>query len=199
MIDHAETARAPRPLGGALIAEATCVARTAQLFASRRLREPRDHVGEVLHFADGSSARVYRETVVDHRPVSHPAALVVQFRLRWVRGRGHAWFRAESVLNTPLFAGFQGFVSKLWVANDQNGVYRGVYQWEGSELAHAYARALWWILASVSERGSIRYVVLPGCTRDELVAGADHADGAWWRVTKVLSQSERSALTPTAV
>jgi hypothetical protein len=29
-------------------------------------------------------------------------------------------FRAESILNTPLFAGFPGFVSKLWLAHDEN-------------------------------------------------------------------------------
>jgi hypothetical protein len=42
-----------------------------------------------------------------------PRVLVVEFRLRAVRGRGHAVFRRESLLNTPLFAGFPGFCSKL--------------------------------------------------------------------------------------
>ena len=64
-----------------------------------------------------------------------PVVLVVAFRLRWVRGRGHALFRAESLLNTPLFVGFPGFVSKLWVAHDEGHVYRGVYQWNGPALA----------------------------------------------------------------
>jgi hypothetical protein len=52
--------------------------------------------------------------------------LVVEFRLRAVRGLGHAAFRWESLLNTPLFAGFPGFVSKLWLANDDLGRYRGL-------------------------------------------------------------------------
>jgi len=174
----------PLPLGRALVAEATCIARTAWLLTTGKIRQPTEHVGEVLHFANGTSAPVYRETVLDHGSLVEPAALVVEFRLRWIRGRGHAWFRAESILNTPLFVGFRGFVSKLWLAHDQNGVYRGVYQWDGSALAHAYARSLWWILALVSARGSIRYVVLPGCTRDELVAAEGVPDGEWWRVER---------------
>jgi hypothetical protein len=47
-----------------------------------------------------------------------------------VRGLGHAAFRGESLLNTPLFAGFPGFVSKLWLANDGLGRYRGLYEWD---------------------------------------------------------------------
>lgn len=39
-------------------------------------------------------------------------------------------FRPMSLLNTPFFVGFPGFVSKLWLANDEHGVYRGLYQWD---------------------------------------------------------------------
>jgi hypothetical protein len=157
---------------------------TARLIAGRKIRQPGGHIAEVLTFADGTSARVYRETVVHHEHVVAPAALVVEFRLRWITGRGHAAFRAESVLNTPLFVGFPGFVSKLWLTHDQRGRYRGVYEWDGPEAAHAYARALWRILALVSERGSIHYVVLPGCTRAELLDGVEGDNDAWWRVTR---------------
>jgi hypothetical protein len=39
-----------------------------------------------LRFADGTSARVYRETVVDQDATRDPCVLVVGFRLRVVRG-----------------------------------------------------------------------------------------------------------------
>ena len=180
------------------MAEMKCAVKTAWLVLSGRVHQPHLQVGEMLQFADGTSARVYRETVIDHRSVSDPAALVVEFRLRWVRGLGHAWFRAESILNTPMFVGFRGFVSKLWLTHDQHGMYRGVYQWDGAERAHDYARSLWWILALVSERGSVRYVVVPHCTRDELVCAEGPNDGEWWRVTKVLADFARSPLTQSA-
>jgi hypothetical protein len=38
---------------------------------------------------------------LDRHPTRDPCVLVVGFRLRAVRGWGHAAFRAESLLNTP--------------------------------------------------------------------------------------------------
>jgi hypothetical protein len=180
----------PARLGPALRALARCVARTAVLVATHRVAQPKGHVGEVLHFADGSKARVYRETVARRAKTEAPAVLVVEFRLRWIRGRGHAAFRAESLLNTPLFVGFPGFVSKLWLAHDENGAYRGLYEWDGPALAQSYVAALWWVLALVSVRGSIHSTVVPGLRRDQLLhepsalgASGGSGLGDWWRLT----------------
>src|SRR4051794_26483259 len=89
--------QSPLPLGVAVWAVLRCIWTTARLLAQRRVLQPSRHVGRMLSFADGSSATVYRETVVRRSPAKAPAALVVEFRLRWVRGRGHAVFRAESL------------------------------------------------------------------------------------------------------
>ncbi len=100
-------------------------------------------------------------------------------------------FRAESLLNTPLFAGFPGFVSKLWLASDERSRYRGVYEWDGPRQADHYARALWRVLAVVSVPGSIHYVVLPGLRRDDFLrrpqalAGAAADAASWWRLAEV--------------
>ena len=163
------------------------------MLAQRRLHQPRDHVGRVVRFADGSHARVYRETVADVAPAD-PCVLVVMFRLRGVHGRGHVLFRVESILNTPLFAGFPGFVSKLWCAHDEHEAYRGVYEWDGPAAAESYARSLWRVLELVSEPGSIDYRVVPGVRRDQVlaypglldvdppVADPDTEAETWWRV-----------------
>jgi hypothetical protein len=179
--------RPPLPYPAALRALARCCASTARLLRQHRLRLPAQRVGTLLHFADGTSARVYRETVADRSATLDPCVLVVEFRLRAVRGLGHAAFRRESLLNTPLFAGFPGFVSKLWLAHDDLGRYRGLYEWNDPLLAENYARALWRVLALVSVPGSIHYVVLPGLRRDE-VLDRPHllgGDQAWWRLTGV--------------
>jgi len=183
--------RPPLPYPAALRALADCCARTARLLRQHRLRLPARRVGTQLHFADGTSARVYRETVADRGATLDPCVLVVEFRLRAVRGWGHAAFRRESLLNTPLFVGFPGFVSKLWLANDERGRYRGLYEWDGPARAEAYARALWRVLALVSVPGSIHYIVLPGLRRDEVLeqpqaaAGTAAGAAAWWRPAAV--------------
>ena len=177
------------PLSGlaALRALTRCFACTARLLRQGRLHLPAQRVGTVLRFADGTSARVFRETVAERGTTQDPCVLVVEFRLRAVRGWGHAAFRRESLLNTPLFAGFPGFVSKLWLAHDDRGRYRGLYEWDDPHLAEGYARALWRVLALVSVPGSIHYAVLPGLRRDEVLERPDlmGKDEAWWRLTAV--------------
>jgi hypothetical protein len=181
----------PLPIGESLRAVAGCVVASATLLARRRVHMPARHIGEWLTFANGSRARVYFETVVDRPPTRDPAVLVVGFRLRGVRRSwAHALFRFESRFNTPLFVGFPGFVSKLWMASDSEGLYRGVYEWDGPELAENYARALWRVLALVSTATSIHYEVLPGLRRDDVLREphllSRYPGRQWWRPVQPL-------------
>lgn len=177
----------PLPMGTAWLSVARCMIASARMLWRREVRLPRGNVGKMIRFADGSEARVYRETSSGRSPRA-PCFLAVSFRLVGVRGRGHAAFRWESLLNTPLFVGFPGFVSKLWLAHDGDGTYRGLYEWDGADAAERYARSLWRVLALVSVRGSIDYRIVPGARRDEVVADPDvlagqasPEDRAWWR------------------
>jgi hypothetical protein len=178
-----------RPLapGEAWRAVAACFLTTFALLARHRVHLPKERVGMRLRFADDTTARVYRETRLGSGLAKDPCTLVVTFRLRLVRGPAHALFRRESLLNTPLFVGFPGFTSKLWLAQDEQGRYRGVYEWDGSDRAEHYARSLWRVLALVSVPGSIRYAVVPGMRRDDVIAeprlveGLERGDTAWWR------------------
>ena len=189
--EAAITEQPPLAYWAALRAVAACAVRTGRLLWHRRIHLPTGDVGMRLRFADGTSARVYRETVIERGVTKDPCVLVVAFRLRAVRGRGHVAFRWESLFNTPLFAGFPGLVSKLWLADDEQGRYRGLYEWDGPRRAVSYARALWRVLALVSAPGSIHYIVLPGLRRDELlarpqvVASAAADSPAWWRPAEV--------------
>jgi hypothetical protein len=179
------TAQEQAPLGqrAALAALARCAGTTAGLLWRHRIHLRSSWVGRRLSFADGTSARVYRDTVVDRGTSQDPCVLVVEFRLRLVRGWGHALFRGESLLNTPLFVGFPGFVSKLWLTCDERSRYRGVYEWDGPQQAEDYARALWRVLALVSVRGSIHYRVLPGLDRGDLPLACP--EPVWWGPVKV--------------
>jgi hypothetical protein len=160
------------------------------LLAQGRVHLRREHIGLRLRFADGSVDRVYRETMMDRPTAKEPCVLVVCFRLRGIRGRGHTAFRAESLLNTPLFVGFPGFVSKLWLTHDENGRYRGFYEWDGADAARRYARCLWHVLALVSVPGSIDYRVIEQVHQDEgladpgrLGSATEEDDDAWWRLS----------------
>jgi hypothetical protein len=167
----------------------------AVLLVQRRICQPKGNVGRRIFFADGSDAMIYRETVINRSAPVLPTVLVVCFRLRHVRSRwAHALFRLESELNTVLFAGFPGLVSKLWLGHDQHSLYRGFYQWDDSGLAISYVRALWWALALVSEPNSIDYAVLPGLDRDKVLANPAIIDGrlraapeGWWRPVRLCS------------
>jgi hypothetical protein len=178
----------PAPRAAAAAAVGRCFARTFALLAQRAVHLPRGNIGRRIRFADGSTGRVYRETSLDDAPETTRCTLVVCFRLRAVRGWGHRAFELESLLNTPLFVGFPGFVSKLWLAHDEQGVYRGLYEWADPVLADRYARSLWRVLALVCVRGSIHYVVLPGLRRDTVLADPSvldewgpAGDRDWWR------------------
>lgn len=181
----------PLPKAQAWGAVARCFARSLVMLAQGDVRLPRENVGRRIRFADGTTGRVYRETRVDRAPATDPCVLVVSFRLRRVRGWGHRAFEIESILNTVLFAGFPGLVSKLWMAHDDRDTYRGLYEWDGPQAAESYARSLWRVLALVSEKGSIDFRVLPGLRRDEVLADPSRLDGhaaqeprAWWRVVE---------------
>ncbi len=170
-------------------AMARCVAATLTLLSHGRLRQPLRHRGRILGFADGTAARVFRETRVAGAAPLEPCVLLVTFRLRAVRGRGHLLFERVSLLNTLLFAGFPGFVSKLWIGHDDAGCYRGLYEWDGADRAEEYVAALSRVLGRVSVPGSVTHRVLPGVRRDEVLADparsmtATPEDAeAWWRL-----------------
>lgn len=187
----------PLPRPDAARAVARCAATTVMLLARRRTHLPKEHVGLRLRFADGTSARVFRETVVDGPPRVDPCVLVVGFRLRLLRGRWHRLFLWECILNTPLFVGFPGLGSKLWLDHDERDRYRGVYEWADPTSAEHYARSLWRVLELVCPPGAIQYRVVPHVRRDEVLqkpelldaatAGASDADAgqAWWRLVDV--------------
>jgi hypothetical protein len=167
------------------------VVATGRLAATGRLRSPRTYLASRLHFADGTTSFVFRETAVGDGDPADPAVLVVQFRL-WALGRSpllHALFRRECILHTPLFAGFPGFRAKLWASDTATGVYRGLYQWDGADQAANYAATLSRLLRPFSTRGSVRYHIIPGLRRDDVLGdpgllsteGAGE-QGAWWRL-----------------
>jgi hypothetical protein len=171
---------------------AHCVRAWGGLVARGQLRSPKEYVGAHIHFRDGTTSLVFRETVRS-APTVESAVLVIQFRLaalgsnRWA----HAAFRRECVLHTPLFAGFPGFRSKLWADDVTTGVYRGLYQWDGAEAARAYATRMVGLLAPFSNAGTARSHVVEGLRRDAFLrdpqAAPPGATDGWWQIEQPVS------------
>ena len=157
--------------GEVVAAVAASAARTARLLATGRLRQPDDLVGTRLPFRDGTRSMIFRTTERDPRGGREPAVLQVRFRLRWIGERPslHRVFVTTCVVNTPLFAGFPGFVRKQWMVDPQTFVYRGLYDWDGAERARWYADRLRHVLALVCVPGSVEYVVVPGLGVDDVL------------------------------
>ena len=166
----------PLPRGTALRNVLACASRTVGLLLRRQTHLRRELVGTRLRFADGTSAEVFRGHVQIGR------------RLRLLRGRWHKLFLLECILNTPLFVGFPGFTSKLWLNIDEKDRYRGFYEWSDPASAERYARSLWRVLDLVCTRGSIDYAIVPGLRSAEvlddltLLAPFDASGTTWWRV-----------------
>ena len=164
---------------------------TARLLAAGRLASPTTYLDRRLCFADGTTSFVFRETAVRDGQSRDPAVLIVEFQLRAI-GRSRLWhalFRRECILHTPLFAGFLGFRSKLWITDTTTGNYRGLYEWDGAGRAVDYADRLVRLLALVSTRGSVRYHVVPGLRREAFLrdpalapAGPGPKTDGWWRL-----------------
>ena len=181
--------------GEVLTAVTASAARTAHLLATGRLRQPDDLVGTRLPFRDGTRSMIFRTTERDPRVGTEPSVLQVQFRLRWIGERPslHRVFVTTCIVNTPLFAGFPGFVRKLWMVDPRTFVYRGLYDWDGADRARWYADRLWRVLALVAVPGSIDYVVLPGLGVDDVLrdgsrlqrqapGAQDDAEALWWEL-----------------
>jgi hypothetical protein len=66
--------------------------------AHHRLARPVDHVGATLSFRDGTTSRVFRETLVNGATTADPVLLVIRFRLAFLDDLGllHAGFDASA-------------------------------------------------------------------------------------------------------
>jgi hypothetical protein len=67
--------------------------------------------------------------------------------------------------------GFPGFLDKLWLADRDTAVYRGLYDWDGAAAAEDYATRLSRVLPLVAVRASIGHRVLLGIDRSAYLSG----------------------------
>ena len=142
---------------------AGCAVRVVKLLVERRLHFRRDRLGAEVSIPDGRRFIVFRDTSRDGPEPLRPVTLAVWFRLRGVPpgARIRRWlFERESILNTILFAGFDGYLVKLWMVDPRTSDYAGLYTWASAEEAKRYAEYITGVLRPLSTSGSVGYEVV---------------------------------------
>ncbi len=130
-----------------------------------------------MALADGRRFEIFRDTFRD-REIGTSGEIVtleVRFRLRGIPAgsRLRRWlFERESILNTLLFAGFDGYVEKLWMVDPVSCEYAGLYRWVGRDAAEGYRRYIVRVLRPLSS-GSVRSSVSDASTFDRTIAPID--------------------------
>jgi hypothetical protein len=168
----------------------------SHLVAKGLLTSPKEWVGVGLRFQDGTSPFVFRETARREASTDEPAVLVIQFRLAFLGSNPylHAAFRRECVLHTPLFAGFPGFRSKLWADDVRTGVYAGIYEWQGADLASHYAERMVGLLTPFSNPGTARYQLIEHRRRNDFLSERrDGGSSSWWHLTDATAKKAAPA------
>ena len=124
-----------------------------------RLRFERGLVGREVAMEDGRRFRVFRQLCRRSGNGSAPAVFVVRFRFKRF---SHRVNRRLSLIPVPLIGGFPGFRQKLWMVDDETGVWQGVYEWESAAAVELYRRSF--VLGMMNRRaepGSLTTTVLP--------------------------------------
>ena len=103
------------------------LARATWLRLSRRVRFPRDEIGDVISGAH-EDYRVFRKMVVDPvdtQPDRPGATFEVGFQFARFSPNTNKWL---SRIPMPLIAAQPGFRSKTWMLGRESGAFEGVYE-----------------------------------------------------------------------
>jgi len=147
---------------GVVRAALHCAVRVVSLLARHQLHLSRNRLGETVDTPDGRHFTVFRESSSSEPGEGELVTLAVWFHLRAMpaAARWRAWvFERESILNTFLFAGFEGYRTKLWAVDRRTNDYAGIYTWRGREAAEQYARYITAVLRPLSVADSVGYLV----------------------------------------
>jgi hypothetical protein len=139
------------------------VSRTHSYRAARRLRSPKDRIGQMFTNADGHRFTIFKETVLDPT-LGQTRGPEAMFRVQFQVSRIRTWLdRLVIAVKAPIFVGAPGFRSKLWMVDERTNTYQGVYEWDTLADAEAYAHS--------ASMGFMTQVAVPGGISYEIVRG----------------------------
>ncbi len=145
--------------------------KTMQFKLKGELRQPQDFVGRTFTNPDGQRFVIFKQTILT--PAGRPdepaeAIFRVRFRVERLYKNWAGWLMA---LKSPMFVGFPGFRSKLWMVDEAACDYQGVYEWTSLADARAYATSeSMALMKQLAIPGGVSYEIYPHgrlvCTAD---------------------------------
>ena len=127
-----------------------------------RIHFPKDCIGEALAMEEGQEFVNFRQVIVDpnqDQPAKPGATFRVRFHVAHMSAKQNKLFL---LLPIPLFVGLPGFRSKLWMLNETNGDFQGVYEWDTVQDAEKYAVSFAMKFMTMrSVPGSVSYEIIP--------------------------------------
>jgi len=143
-----------------------------------RLHFSTKYLGKTIVTGDGQRFTVFRHMNLRKENVSSddsPAVFAVRFKFAKFSYRTN---RILSCIPIPFIAGFPGFRDKVWMVNEENGYWQGVYQWDTARCAEDYKNSF--VLGMMTRRAipeTISYQIMPKTSlKDHMGAGSAAED-----------------------
>jgi hypothetical protein len=140
-----------------------CAWRVVTLLGQRRLHIDRHPTTTSVELPDGRRFSLFRQTHCDPADPAAGVTLAVWFHLKGVPAgaRVRRWlFERESILNTILYAGMEGYQVKLWLVDPTTSDYAGLYSWDDAASAARYGRYISAVLRPLSRHGSVGFTLI---------------------------------------
>ena len=138
------------------------------------LRFSKEYLGKRTVTGDGEQFTVFRHMHLRKKNVDRgdsAAIFVVRFKFAKFSDKTN---RVLSCVPIPFIAGFPGFRDKLWMVNEKNGYWQGVYQWDAARCAEDYKNSF--VLGMMTRRAipeTISHEILPNTSlKDYMDAGS---------------------------
>ena len=120
------------------------------------------YLGKRIVTGDGERFAVFRHVHLRKEDADRgdsAAIFVVRFKFAKFSYKTN---RILSCIPIPFIAGFPGFRDKLWMVNEENGYWQGVYQWDAARCVEDYKNSF--VLSMMTRRAipeTVSHEILP--------------------------------------
>jgi hypothetical protein len=142
-----------------------------------RLHFSKEYLGKTIVMGDGQQFTVFRHMHLRTRNLyfdDSPTIFVVRFKFARLSYKIN---RILSCIPIPFIAGFPGFRDKVWMVNEKNGYWQGIYQWDSVRCAEDYKNSF--VLSMMTKRAipeTISYEIVPKTSLEDYMSAGSGAE-----------------------